>query len=84
MSSTLQSHETLLFAGAKETATLEGYRESLQIPHLELLIDWGWFYFITKPMFKLIDFFFHLFEHVSTIQYCDNFYVSLNQPMEES
>src|SRR3712207_8912568 len=27
---------------------------------LELLIDWGWFYFITKPMFKLIDWLYRL------------------------
>ena len=25
------------------------------------MIDWGWFYFITKPMFVLLDYFFHLF-----------------------
>ena len=47
--------KTLLFAGAKETAALDAYTENLKIPHLELLIDWGWFFFITKPMFKLID-----------------------------
>ena len=29
--------------------------------HFDLLIDWGWFYFITKPMFLAIDFFYHLF-----------------------
>ncbi len=48
-------NKTLLFAGAKETALLDSYTENLRIPHLELLIDWGWFFFITKPMFKLID-----------------------------
>ena len=33
---------------------------ALGLNRFELLIDWGWFYFITKPMFKAIDYFFHL------------------------
>jgi YidC/Oxa1 family membrane protein insertase len=44
-----------LFAGAKETALLDRYEESLSIPQFDLLIDWGLLYFITKPLFKLID-----------------------------
>jgi YidC/Oxa1 family membrane protein insertase len=36
-------------------------RSSYSIPRFELLIDWGWFYFITKPMFHLLDFFFRYF-----------------------
>lgn len=50
-----------LFAGAKETKLLDGYEEALGIERFELLIDWGWFYFLTKPMFFAIDWFFHLF-----------------------
>jgi len=60
-----------LFAGAKEAATvglnfpiavgLGGYNQSLGLNHFDLLIDWGWFYFITKPMFLALDWFFHLF-----------------------
>jgi len=50
-----------LFAGAKETKLLDGYEESLGVERFELLIDWGWFYFLTKPMFFAIDWFFHLF-----------------------
>lgn len=49
-----------LFAGAKETKLLDGYEEALGIERFELLIDWGWFYFLTKPMFFAIDYFFHL------------------------
>jgi YidC/Oxa1 family membrane protein insertase len=58
-----------LFAGAKEVsvvginfplATAGGYNQALHLNHFDLLIDWGWFYFITKPMFLAIDFFFHL------------------------
>jgi YidC/Oxa1 family membrane protein insertase len=47
--------ETLVFAGAKEVAKINAYQEDRQIRQFDLLIDWGWFYFITKPMFQLID-----------------------------
>jgi YidC/Oxa1 family membrane protein insertase len=49
-----------LFAGAKETNLIDSYEETLGIKQFELLIDWGWFYFLTKPMFFVIDWFFHL------------------------
>ena len=45
-----------LFAGAKEVSRLvDGYDKALKLNRFELLIDWGWFYFITKPMFLVID-----------------------------
>jgi YidC/Oxa1 family membrane protein insertase len=44
-----------LFAGAKEVAIIDGYDKGLKLNRFELLIDWGWFYFITKPMFWAID-----------------------------
>ncbi|MBL0406388.1 membrane protein insertase YidC [Microvirga aerilata] len=50
-----------LFAGAKEVGTVDAYQGTLGIKNFDLLIDWGWFYFITKPLFKVLDFFFHLF-----------------------
>jgi YidC/Oxa1 family membrane protein insertase len=40
-----------IFAGAKEVAAIDGYEKNLGIKRFDLLIDWGWFYFITKPMF---------------------------------
>jgi YidC/Oxa1 family membrane protein insertase len=58
-----------LFAGAKEAsvvginfpfAGLGGYNKELGLNHFDLLIDWGWFYFITKPMFLALDFFYRL------------------------
>jgi YidC/Oxa1 family membrane protein insertase len=49
---------TRLFAGAKEVDVVDFYDKQLQLNRFELLIDWGWFYFITKPMFWAIDFFF--------------------------
>jgi YidC/Oxa1 family membrane protein insertase len=51
---------TRLFAGAKEVATINAYSKDLNLNRFELLIDWGWFWFITQPMFALIDYFFHL------------------------
>ncbi len=54
------SADARLFAGAKEIATIDAYDKSMKLNRFELMIDWGWFYFITKPMFKLLDFFFHL------------------------
>ncbi|MBK3421345.1 membrane protein insertase YidC, partial [Methylobacterium ajmalii] len=55
------SSEQRLFAGAKEVGAIDGYEKSLSIKRFDLLIDWGWFYFITKPMFKALDFFYRLF-----------------------
>ncbi|EAQ33932.1 putative inner membrane protein translocase component YidC [Nitrobacter sp. Nb-311A] len=64
------SLSTRLFAGAKEAGVvglnfplveLGGYNKQLGLNHFDLLIDWGWFYFITKPMFLALDFFFHVF-----------------------
>jgi YidC/Oxa1 family membrane protein insertase len=50
--------KNLVFAGAKEVPLISQYEENLSIPQFNRLIDWGWFYFITKPMFQLMDFFF--------------------------
>jgi YidC/Oxa1 family membrane protein insertase len=47
---------TYVFAGAKEVDTLDAYKNNLGLERFDLLIDWGWFYFITRPMFRLIDF----------------------------
>ena len=43
-----------LFAGAKQMTLIEAYGEKPGIKQFDLLIDWGWFYFITKPLFKLM------------------------------
>ncbi len=60
------SASTRLFAGAKEASVVGlnfpiwgfgGYNQDLKLNHFDLLIDWGWFYFITKPMFLALDFF---------------------------
>jgi len=53
--------KTLVFAGAKEVPVIEGYQSQFDILNFDLMIDWGWFYFITKPMFWLIDYLYKLF-----------------------
>ena len=50
-----RSVATNLFAGAKKVGIIEGYDAALGIKKFDLMIDWGWFYFITKPLFHLID-----------------------------
>ena len=48
------------FAGAKEVHLVDSYATKYAIPKFDLLIDWGWFYFLTKPMFYALDFFYKL------------------------
>ena len=43
--------ESEIFAGAKEVGTINAYEKDRDIRRFDLLIDWGWFHFITKPMF---------------------------------
>jgi YidC/Oxa1 family membrane protein insertase len=47
-----------LFVAAKEVNTIDNYAESQNINKLDLVIDWGWFYFFTKPLFFVIDYLF--------------------------
>jgi YidC/Oxa1 family membrane protein insertase len=54
------SVDARLFAGAKEVRVVNDYEKKLSLNHFDLLIDWGWFYFITKPLFSLLDYIFHL------------------------
>ena len=51
---------TRLFAGAKEVSIVDGYNQQLGLNKFDLLIDWGWFYFITKPMFFALDWIYRL------------------------
>jgi YidC/Oxa1 family membrane protein insertase len=54
------AQETRIFAGAKEVATIDAYAAQYGIKKFDLMIDWGWFYFITKPLFRLIDFIYRI------------------------
>jgi len=53
-----------LFAGAKEVKLIDRYEAEQHIAKFELAIDWGWFHFLTRPMFFTIDF---LREHIGNI-----------------
>lgn len=44
-----------LFAGAKEVALLDKYAEEEGIDRFDLAVDFGWFYFLTKPIFYAMD-----------------------------
>tara|TARA_Y100000768_G_scaffold44032_1_gene28812 strand:+ start:1565 stop:3247 length:1683 start_codon:yes stop_codon:yes gene_type:complete len=49
-----------IIVAAKEVSVIDGYAEKLKISKYDLAIDWGWFYFIVKPLFFAIDYFFKL------------------------
>ena len=48
------------FVAAKEVAVIDNYAKKLDIEKFDLAIDWGWFYFFTKPLFFVIDYFFRM------------------------
>ncbi|MEM9128481.1 MAG: membrane protein insertase YidC [Pseudomonadota bacterium] len=48
------SYETRLFAGAKEWETIREYQNKGGVPKFLDSIDWGWFFFLTKPIFALL------------------------------
>ena len=54
------NNEIKAFVAAKEVAVIDNYAEKLNIEKFDLAIDWGWFYFFTKPLFFVIDYFFKL------------------------
>ncbi len=56
-SSEYKSH---FFAGAKKLDLLAGYEKSWQVPHFDLAVDFGLFYFLTRPFFAVINFFYGL------------------------
>ena len=48
------SAQSYLFAGAKVWEVINGYQENPGIQRFVDSIDWGWFYFLTKPIFRLL------------------------------
>mgnify|MGYP000956399472 FL=1 len=49
-----------IIAAAKKVNIIDGYAQNLQINKFDLVIDWGFMYFITKPLFFALDYFFKL------------------------
>ncbi|MGI9408125.1 MAG: membrane protein insertase YidC, partial [Hyphomicrobiaceae bacterium] len=49
-----QAVEGRLFAGAKRANLINEYQETIGVENFDLMVDWGWFYFITKPLYSLL------------------------------
>ena len=58
--SSSNTNEVKLFVAAKEVETIDAYAANQNIKKLDLVIDWGWFYFFTKPLFFIIDYLFKI------------------------
>ncbi len=54
------SNTLKIFIGAKEVYPIDDYTDKEKIDRFDLSIDWGWFYFITKPLFFVIDYIFKI------------------------
>ena len=54
------SSTTRLFAGAKVVTLLDDYEKSLGLPHFDKAVDFGWFYWLTKPIFYALDWLYRL------------------------
>ena len=48
-----------VFAGAKEVKLLRRYESDYKIPMFEYAVDWGWFHFLTRPIFLALDWIYH-------------------------
>lgn len=53
------SNNVRFYAGAKEIKLLDQYAKSQNIEKFDLAVDFGWYYFLTKPFFYILDFLYH-------------------------
>ncbi len=53
-------NEIKIIVGAKRVEVVDGYAESLDIDKFDLVIDWGFLYFLTKPLWFALDYFFKM------------------------
>ena len=58
--SAIASNKLRLFAGAKDIKLLDKYTDELNIKKLDLAVDFGWYYFLTKPFFYILTFLYNL------------------------
>tara|TARA_Y100001970_G_scaffold288708_1_gene416767 strand:- start:1440 stop:3122 length:1683 start_codon:yes stop_codon:yes gene_type:complete len=56
----LKTNSIRVIVAAKEVNVIDSYAETESISKFDLAIDWGWFYFIVKPLFFAIQYFFNL------------------------
>jgi len=54
-----KTYECFLYAGAKELALIDGYEKTENFALFDRVVDFGWFYFITKPIYLLLKFFYN-------------------------
>tara|TARA_B100000073_G_scaffold347367_1_gene361455 strand:- start:326 stop:2011 length:1686 start_codon:yes stop_codon:yes gene_type:complete len=55
-----KSNNFKVIIAAKEVDIIDGYAKNQNISKFDLVIDWGWFYWLVKPLFFAIDYFFKL------------------------
>ncbi len=59
-SGSIGNNKIRFYAGAKEIKLLDAYTDNLHINKLDLAVDFGWYYFLTKPFFYILDFLYHV------------------------
>lgn len=56
---TIGTYNVKFYAGAKEIALLDEYTKNQGIEKFDLAVDFGWYYFLTKPFFYILEFLYH-------------------------